>query len=58
MVPLHGGADAGEVKDIRSGEQVPAASDEWQPAADLRPRLLTRDTRRLTDPYRVTHEGP
>jgi histidyl-tRNA synthetase len=36
---------AGEVKDIRSGEQVPAVSDEWQPpAADLQPHLVAPDT--------------
>jgi len=34
-----GGAD-GEVKDIRSGDQVPAAAGSWAPAADdLRPRV-------------------
>ncbi|MCV2394541.1 histidine--tRNA ligase [Actinotalea sp. M2MS4P-6] len=33
--------DSGEVKDIRSGEQVPADPDSWDPPADdLRPRVV------------------
>ncbi len=41
------GADgtAGEVKDIRSGDQVPADATTWQPPAeDLRPRVLAAET--------------
>jgi histidyl-tRNA synthetase len=31
----------GEVKDIRSGEQVPADADSWNPPADdLKPRIV------------------
>ena len=34
----------GEVKDIRSGEQLPADAATWQPPAeDLRPRILTAE---------------
>lgn len=35
------GVGDGEVKDIRSGEQVPAMADEWlPPAEDARPRIV------------------
>lgn len=35
------GVGDGEVKDIRSGEQVPAMADEWlPPAEDARPRII------------------
>ncbi len=35
------GGASGEVKDIRSGDQVPARADEWTPpASDLRPAVL------------------
>ena len=38
------GSVADQVKDIRSGEQVPADADTWQPPAqDLRPRVVLSD---------------
>ncbi|HEX5560865.1 MAG TPA: histidine--tRNA ligase [Nocardioidaceae bacterium] len=38
------GSTGGQVKDIRSGEQVEADPDTWRPPAeDLRPRVLTGD---------------
>ncbi|HRC12844.1 MAG TPA: ATP phosphoribosyltransferase regulatory subunit, partial [Dermatophilaceae bacterium] len=37
-------ADGDSVKDIRSGEQVPAGADDWSPPAqDLRPSVLRAD---------------
>jgi len=37
--------DGDEVRDIRSGEQMPADADSWQPPDDdLRPRLLSSST--------------
>ena len=37
-------ADGDSVKDIRSGEQVPAGADDWSPPGqDLRPSILRAD---------------
>ena len=45
-----GTGEGHQVKDIRSGEQVPGDPDAWQPpAADLRPRVVTRLTRDTHD---------
>ena len=42
--PAADSTDAHQVKDIRSGDQVDADPDAWQPpAADLRPRIVTKE---------------
>lgn len=42
----------GSVKDIRSGEQVPADPETWDPpAVDLQPHVITRSKERDSDPH-------
>ncbi len=42
--PSPGSAESHQVKDIRSGDQVDADPDAWQPPpADLRPRIVTKE---------------
>src|ERR1051326_7823245 len=52
------GADGDEVKDIRSGDQVPASAADWEPPADdLYPRIVASCPARPPAPSRGGHPG-